>query len=104
MSTELAPCNPKIYQKGVSLGYFGTFYCGGAEGFEALVEEVRQRSGCAVDWHYMAGWAVLKTMPKDVETVLPIALEVIGTKGLQGKWMENDYVQGWLGAAEPEPM
>lgn len=61
----LADCDNEIYTNGVTVGYATTQ---GAEAFEGWIELVRKQSGQRVDWHYVAGRAVIKVLG-DVEAV-----------------------------------
>lgn len=61
----MAKCDDVIYREGKCVLYL----CLGSNEMEALVGRIRVRSGQAVDWHYVAGRAVLKTTG-DPEAVL----------------------------------
>jgi len=54
---ELKPCDDVIYRTGQAVLYV----CVGSAEMEALTARVRVRSGQPVDWHSVAGRAVLKT-------------------------------------------
>jgi hypothetical protein len=56
--SDLAPCNAAIYSKGKAVLTFAL----GADSTESWVRALAKLSKQRVDWHYLAGYAVVKVL------------------------------------------
>lgn len=70
-ASKLDPCDPEVYKYGETL--FMTAQR--AADAEAWVEKLRERSGQRVDWHYVAGRAIVKALG-DADAVIRAAWEL----------------------------
>lgn len=64
--TVILPCNDVIYQEGKMV----LMVAGKKEPVEDLVQYLTNKTGCLVDWYYVGGRAIIKTMPENVEKVV----------------------------------
>lgn len=55
---DMGQCDPEIYEHGTPIF---TTHTVPAEFIEQWVKEVERTSGQRVDWHYFAGYAIIKT-------------------------------------------
>lgn len=55
---SLAPCNQEIYEKGAVVAILDAR----SQVAEAVVKSASESSGIEIDWHYVAGRAVVKTL------------------------------------------
>ena len=75
-TTPLVPCDEDIYKNGDIVGVIDGTRSGIVEG---LVYEASRESGIKMDWHYVAGRAVVKTLG-DVERARDALQEVTRIK------------------------
>lgn len=59
-------CDKEIYEKGEAVAII---HGGSANLIERYVLELKELTGVGVDWHYMGGRGVIKTLPKNLEKV-----------------------------------
>ncbi len=58
--------DPLLYRKGIGIAMTGDK--SKAE-LDRWCAELRERSGCRVDWHWMGGRGVIRCLPKDIDRV-----------------------------------
>ena len=63
---KILACNDVIYTEGKMV----LMVAGKKEPVEEFVQYVSNKTGCPVDWHYVGGRAIIKTMSENVEKVV----------------------------------
>ena len=75
---ELPPCDMDLFNRGTVVGMYIT---DGAADFEEKIKRVRDESSRAVDWHYVAGRAIVKCWEVDRAIVIPVLERICGDRG-----------------------